>query len=153
MNGKHLTCWVLTGLLLYLPLALWSGFPLWSIMLLAAGSALILQRRLLVLLAQWRKPSPPETEQQSLESEYFIQNQDFDLNKKTPCPYCRSENVAKMIYGKPALTRQIIEGLESGSIVSGGCMIHGGAPEWHCNSCKRDFGHLTFTQTSSGEEA
>ena len=76
--------------------------------------------------------------------EDFVPNQDFDLDKTPACPHCQSKDVAKLIYGKPALTRQILEGLESGKIISGGCMIHGGAPQWHCNSCRRDFGHLTF---------
>ncbi len=72
----------------------------------------------------------------------LVQNQDFDLAKIPPCPKCKSAEVAKIVYGKPALTRQVIEGLESGKIISGGCMIQQGAPEWHCNRCNKDFGRL-----------
>jgi 2-polyprenyl-3-methyl-5-hydroxy-6-metoxy-1,4-benzoquinol methylase len=85
------------------------------------------------------------------EPEIFVQIQEFDLGNVPPCPHCGSNDVAKMLYGKPALTRQILEGLESGKIISGGCMIHGGAPGWHCNHCHQDFGHLQFDSGISRE--
>jgi len=66
----------------------------------------------------------------------------FDLDNIPPCPTCGSDNVAIFIYGKPPLERAILEGLESGKIISGGCMIRVTAPKWHCYQCKNDFGRL-----------
>lgn len=85
-------------------------------------------------------------------AEVFVEDQDFDLSNAPPCPHCDSEDVAKMIYGKPALTRQIVEGLEAGKIISAGCLLHGAAPEWHCYTCKRDFGQRTFSPSATGDQ-
>jgi hypothetical protein len=153
MTRQHITYLALLSLILYLPLAILSRLPLWSVMLLAPVAALLILRGLLVLTTRWKQTRSSLGEAESLAAENFIQNQDFDLSKAPPCPHCHSPEVAKMIYGKPALTRQIIEGLESGKIVSGGCMIHGGAPEWHCNNCNREFGHLTFEPRATGAKS
>ncbi len=72
----------------------------------------------------------------------MVKNQELDLDDLPPCPNCGTEDVARIIYGKPALTRQIMEGLKSGKIVSGGCMVQTGAPQWRCNHCNSDFGHI-----------
>lgn len=151
MNRRQIAAWALISLIVYLPLVILSRLPLWSTMLLAPVAALLLLRGFLVLAARWENPRARLCDQPSLAAENFVQNQDFDLSKVPTCPHCQSKDVAKMIYGKPALTRQIIEGLESGKIISGGCMLHGGAPEWHCNSCRRDFGHLSFDPAATGE--
>ena len=77
-------------------------------------------------------------------AEIFVNNGHFDPTQIPSCPTCQSADVAKILYGKPPLTRQILAGLESGKIISGGCMIHSGAPEWHCHNCQNDFGHHNF---------
>lgn len=82
-------------------------------------------------------PLPPDT---------LVQNQDFDLSNPPPCPKCRSTEVARIVYGKPALTRQILESLGSGKIISGGGMMHQDAPEWLCRRCNRDFGQVKFAE-------
>ena len=69
-------------------------------------------------------------------------NQDFDPAGYPTCPFCNSDNIGKFVYGKPALTRQILVGFESGQIISGGCMLSENAPEWHCHQCKKDFGQM-----------
>jgi hypothetical protein len=66
----------------------------------------------------------------------------FDLDNIPPCPVCASTDVAIFIYGKPPLRKVILEGLESGKIISGGCMIRRTAPKWHCYNCNKDFGRL-----------
>lgn len=78
--------------------------------------------------------------------------QPIDPNNFPSCPHCGAADVAKVIYGKPPLTRQILAALESGQIISGGCMIHGGAPEWHCLRCRQDFGHRSLPMDTTVEQ-
>ena len=75
-------------------------------------------------------------------SETLLQDRDLDPSGFPPCPKCKASQTSKIIYGKPALTRQMLSGLESGRIISGGCMIRPGAPKWHCPRCRHDFGRL-----------
>ncbi|MCK4503172.1 MAG: class I SAM-dependent methyltransferase [Desulfuromonadales bacterium] len=72
----------------------------------------------------------------------FIIDDNFDFDSTPTCPACASNNVAIFVYGKPRLSRIIIEGFESGKIISGGCMIRKTAPKWHCHNCNKDFGRL-----------
>ena len=67
---------------------------------------------------------------------------DFDLNNLPPCPVCASSDVAIFIYGKPPLRKGVLEGLESGKIISGGCMIRKTTPKRHCYNCNHDFWRL-----------
>lgn len=84
-------------------------------------------------------------------AEVFADNFDFDLDAFPNCPDCGSNEVARMLYGKPALSRKILTGLESGKLISAGCVVHGGAPEWHCQKCLTDFGNRQFEPTKTGE--
>ena len=72
----------------------------------------------------------------------FVVDKNFILDTHPPCPACGSDNISIYVYGKPLLTRDIIAALESGRIISGGCMIRRQAPKWHCNDCGADYGHL-----------
>ncbi|MCK5913757.1 MAG: hypothetical protein KAG12_07740 [Desulfuromusa sp.] len=72
----------------------------------------------------------------------FILDDNFDLDNVPICPACSSRDIATFIYGKPRLSTKIVEGFESGKIISGGCMIRKTAPKWHCYNCKKDFGRL-----------
>ena len=76
------------------------------------------------------------------ESDSFVLGKDFDFDSIPPCPACKSSQVAVFIYGKPRLSRVIVEGFESGKFISGGCMIRETAPKWHCYDCNKDFGRL-----------
>ena len=78
----------------------------------------------------------------SADADCFVLDKDFDFANIPSCPVCNSNQVATFIYGKPSLTRLIIEGFESGKFISGGCMIRESAPKWHCYNCNRDFGRL-----------
>ncbi len=71
-----------------------------------------------------------------------IENSYFDLDNTPPCPTCGSDDVAIFVYGKPQMDKVTLEGLESGKIISGGCMIRKTAPKWHCYNCNNDFGRL-----------
>ena len=72
----------------------------------------------------------------------FILDDIFDFDSATICPVCASGDIATFVYGKPRLSTKIVEGFESGKIISGGCMIRKTAPRWHCYNCKKDFGRL-----------
>lgn len=72
----------------------------------------------------------------------FTCDNNFDFDNVPACPDCASNNVASFVYGKPQLDKIIIAGLESGKIISGGCMIRKTAPKWHCYNCNKDFGQL-----------
>ncbi len=141
---RQLSYWALLSLLFYLAFVLWSKIPFWIIILLAPLLALIVLHIFSLLTARRKKQKTTVCDHKFFAAEALVHNQAFDPSKTPRCPHCHKDDVSKMIYGKPALNRQIIEGLESGRIISGGCMIHGGAPEWHCNQCNRDFGHLKF---------
>ena len=98
-----------------------------------------------------RRSNPELFSKASLPPDALVPNQDFDLSKPPPCPACKTTDVAKIVYGKPALTRQVLEGLESGRIISGGCQIHNGAPGWHCNRCNQDFARRNVEPAASGD--
>ena len=99
-----------------------------------------------------RRSSPEIASAASLPPDALLPNQDFDLSKPPPCPTCQTTDVAKIVYGKPALTRQVLEGLESGRIIAGGCLVHNGAPEWHCNRCKQDFDQRNIDSAAFGDK-
>ena len=77
-----------------------------------------------------------------MDADAFVLDENFDLDAHPPCPRCQSDDVAIIVYGKPMLTRKIVEGFDSGRLISGGCMVRSTAPKWHCNSCHEDFGKL-----------
>ncbi len=85
--------------------------------------------------------SPRQSGEETEGESSFLKN-NLDPDKIPPCPVCASNNVAIFIYGKPPLNKAILEGLESGKIISGGCMIRRTAPKWHCYNCNKDFGRL-----------
>lgn len=51
---------------------------------------------------------------------HFILDENFDIEQRLPCPRCKSKEVAIIVYGTPMLTRKILEGFESGRLISGG---------------------------------
>lgn len=52
--------------------------------------------------------------------EHFILDENFDMEQHPPCPRCKSEDVAIIVYGTPMMTRKILAGFESGRLLSGG---------------------------------
>ncbi|NOQ41685.1 MAG: hypothetical protein GQ563_04195 [Desulfuromusa sp.] len=96
------------------------------------------------VLRQWFSSGESEPDQSPLakETDNFILDDNFGFDSVPPCPACASNNVAIFVYGKPRLSRIIVEGFESGKIISGGCMIRKTAPKWHCYNCNKDFGRL-----------
>jgi len=96
------------------------------------------------VLHQWFSCGRFSVDQSTIteETDSFILDDDFDFDSVPACPGCASRNVAIFVYGKPRLSRKVIEGFESGKIISGGCMIRKTAPKWHCYNCDKDFGRL-----------
>ncbi len=84
----------------------------------------------------------PEEVATAEEADYCASDDRFDFDSVSACPTCGSNNVAIYVYGKPTLSRRMVEGLESGKIISGGCMIRKTAPKLHCYNCNKDFGRL-----------
>lgn len=84
----------------------------------------------------------PEEVATGEEANHTALDNSFDFDSVSACPACGSNNVAIYVYGKPQLSRRMVEGLESGKIISGGCMIRKTAPKWHCRHCNKDFGRL-----------
>ncbi|MEA3363321.1 MAG: hypothetical protein U9Q61_08660 [Thermodesulfobacteriota bacterium] len=76
------------------------------------------------------------------DTDSFALDDNFNFANIPDCPACGSDNVAIFAYGKPRLSKIIIEGFESGKIIPGGCMILKTTPKWHCYNCNRDFGRL-----------
>ncbi|MDX2495972.1 MAG: hypothetical protein QNK27_13490 [Desulfuromusa sp.] len=76
------------------------------------------------------------------DTDSFGLDDNFNFATVPDCPACASNNVAIFVYGKPRLSRTIVEGFESGRIIPGGCMIHKTTPKWHCHNCNKDFGRL-----------
>lgn len=53
------------------------------------------------------------------------------------CPKCKSENLAKILYGLPAFDDKPEKDLEEKKIVLGGCEVDD--KHWHCNNCGTEF--------------
>jgi hypothetical protein len=55
--------------------------------------------------------------------------------KPESCPACGSPRVAKILYGKPKYTPELIKRVEAGEITYGGCVIKDDQPFWKCVEC------------------
>lgn len=55
------------------------------------------------------------------------------------CPRCKSENIAKILYGLPVMDSKLEKAMESGKIVLGGCAITEDDPSYRCNNCGKEF--------------
>jgi hypothetical protein len=62
----------------------------------------------------------------------------YDKGMSRPrCPSCESEEVAKITHGYPGL--EMLEALDRGEIVLGGCCVTEDDPEWHCKDCEYEW--------------
>ena len=57
------------------------------------------------------------------------------------CPRCGSTDVASILWGYPAFGEQLERDLDEDRVVLGGCILEDDSPKWHCNNCKKEFGH------------
>lgn len=56
------------------------------------------------------------------------------------CPYCGSEDIAKILYGMRVMTDELKRDLAQRKVVLGGDVLLGHDPAWACNNCGRRFG-------------
>ena len=54
--------------------------------------------------------------------------------KKLQSPQCGSKDIATITFGYPS--PEMIEGVDTGDIVLGGCCVTEDDPKWHCKDCK-----------------
>lgn len=57
--------------------------------------------------------------------------------RKRNCPKCNSLHIAPIVYGYP--DAKLKEKFKQGKVVSGGCEVWGGEPNWHCKGCGEEF--------------
>mgnify|MGYP001191086227 FL=1 len=55
------------------------------------------------------------------------------------CPNCGKNNIAKYLYGMPAMDEELRKDIDKGKIILGGCVIIDESPKFHCNSCSYDW--------------
>ncbi len=58
------------------------------------------------------------------------------------CPRCGSIDVARILWGRHAFTKELERDLRSGKIVLGGCCITPKSAKYHCNDCGAEFGTI-----------
>ena len=61
---------------------------------------------------------------------------------KKICPICNGKNVAFILYGYFAPTKEITKGLDENKMVVGGCLVSEISPKWKCTDCSRSWGKL-----------
>jgi hypothetical protein len=60
----------------------------------------------------------------------------FSKRKPRTCPNCGSKKIARIQWGMPVLSDELRKGLDSGSIVLGGCCVTDCDPSWMCIKCE-----------------
>jgi predicted RNA-binding Zn-ribbon protein involved in translation (DUF1610 family) len=58
------------------------------------------------------------------------------------CPNCGSRDVARILWGLPAYSREMKRELDAGELSLGGCLVSDGIPLYACNACGRRFGSI-----------
>lgn len=56
------------------------------------------------------------------------------------CPHCGSRDNATILFGMPAMSKQLQRDLSLRRAELGGCMMSESDPRWHCNKCGAWFG-------------
>ena len=60
---------------------------------------------------------------------------------RTSCPVCGSNNIARYLYGMPAMDEKLERDIEDNKVICAGCCVSPDDPRYHCNDCGKDFGH------------
>ena len=55
------------------------------------------------------------------------------------CPKCKSDNIARFLYGMPAFNKKLEKDMADGKVVLGGCEVDPLFPKYKCNICKYEF--------------
>ena len=124
----------------------WTGLPNWLAILLApfvSFFGLFILFLLPSLFAGRKKTYAPIPEDEMKMDEG--KSVDFILPEKPVgllCPSCDSSDIAVIVYGLPAMSKEMEKAIADKKITLGGCMIYDGTPQWICNSCGHKFGEL-----------
>ena len=55
------------------------------------------------------------------------------------CPFCRSRNTARILYGMPAMDEELEAKVKAGKVCLGGCCVTMFDPKRYCNDCGKEF--------------
>jgi len=72
--------------------------------------------------------------------------------KHPVCPKCKSEKVAKFVYGYVVNLDDSQEEIEDDTIILAGCCSNDDSPKWRCNSCHNEFGKRFHTLKELNEK-
>jgi len=56
------------------------------------------------------------------------------------CPHCKSNKVAKIVYGLPMFSEDLEKELTEGKVVLGGCVVPDNPRLYACKDCGKKFG-------------
>jgi hypothetical protein len=56
-------------------------------------------------------------------------------SKPEKCPNCGSKKVARIMWGLPALTPELVRDEKEGRLILGGCCVSDDDPRWQCTDC------------------
>lgn len=57
------------------------------------------------------------------------------LESMSGCPKCGGNDIAIILWGLPAFSKELEEKVKRKKIVFGGCMVSGNDPKLECNDC------------------
>ena len=77
----------------------------------------------------------------------------FAKRKPVKCPECGSTKIARIEYGNLPGTPELLQGLDDGTIVVGGCCMTGFDASWQCQSCHTEIFHDKLRKVANGRKA
>jgi hypothetical protein len=86
------------------------------------------------------KPPSVRTLAEKRKIRALLDSHRFTVQRPAECPQCHAGNVAEIIYGVPHWSEGLVAALKSGEICLGGCWAWDESLQWHCLSCKHEWG-------------
>ena len=68
------------------------------------------------------------------------------------CPECGSRKIAKVLYGLPDFTDELVANLEAGEIVLDGCLINSYPYKYECKGCGIRFDVDSGNKDNDGDD-
>ncbi len=65
---------------------------------------------------------------------------------KNECPKCGSKNTARIFYGMPEFSDDLINQIGNGEIILGGCTMTHNSKDYVCNDCSFEWGEQTASK-------
>ena len=124
------------------PIAYFSSWPWWLVAAssIVAAFALI---KLFDLAVDTLEQAGVIDDDNPDNSDQLIREADtqiINLDQHTRCPACDSGDIAQILYGLPAIDREMERLLKEKKITFGGCAEDDTQPRWLCNQCHHKFG-------------